>query len=86
MNGKLPNLPASNDEYWESAEVNHFTPQKIAICDTHTKEKYKEGAYKDNEDGTMTCTKCPWGGLIPPGHALVAGKLLVMKPLMPESL
>lgn len=79
MSGKVPNLPASNDEYWTGAEVNHFTPQRIQICTVHTKDKYMKGSYKANGDGTMTCLQCPWGGVIPPQLALVNNKLEVKR-------
>lgn len=61
MISKIPELPKSNDEYWESAETISSIPVRVEICEVHTKEKFMQGKYKDNRDGTVSCIYCPWG-------------------------
>lgn len=76
MNAKIQNLPSSSDEYWEGAEINHFKPVPIRICETHTRERYMEGKYSLNRDGTVSCQYCPWGARLNPKQRLVEGKIV----------
>lgn len=62
----LPNLPPSNDEYWEDSEKIVSKPVSIKICATHTKENwYTHVGYVDNKDGTISCKYCAWGTMMP---------------------
>lgn len=74
---KLPDLPATSDEYWEDAEVYHNRPVSIKICDTHTLESFMQHtSYVDNRDGSVSCKFCPYGGLLGPSLRVLNGRLV----------
>ena len=75
MIGKMQNLPSSTDEYWEGAEINHFTPVSITICPIHTRGTYK-GEYRDNGDGTVSCIYCPYGFKLGSKMRIVENKVI----------
>lgn len=76
MNKNLPELPASSDEYWESGEINHFTPHNIPVCSHHVKGSTK-GEFKDNSDGTVSCLHCPFGLRLGPKMRVIDNKIVV---------
>jgi hypothetical protein len=74
----LPNLPSSNDSFWEGAEKYPATPVSISICPDHTKEKWLEHkGYNYNGDGTISCQMCPWGARINTGKYRVVDGMIV---------
>lgn len=75
MNAHIQNLPQSSDEYWEGSEVNHFSPVSISICPIHTKGTYK-GDYRDEGNGYVTCTYCPYGFRLGSKMRLVKNKVI----------
>ena len=79
----LPNLPNSNDPFWEGAEVYQSRPTPISICPTHTKQNWMSHVgYNDNHDGTISCQLCPWGGRINTGrYRVLDGKIVDLRNL-----
>lgn len=76
---KIPELPNSEDiEFWGEGEVIKAEPKPIPLCG-HTKENYMEGEYKDNGDGTVSCTHCGWGFLRPGYIRVKDGKLVDLR-------
>lgn len=74
MNSQRPSdLPTSdNIEFWGEGEKSTHTPVKVPMCGTHTKENWtKHRGYRRNEDGSISCTKCPWGTLLPGHYRLI---------------
>lgn len=79
---QLPDLPASNDEYWEDAEVIRNEPIDIPICAIHTKGTWMDHiGYIDNKDGTISCDVCPWGTRIPGYLRVHEGKIVDLRSL-----
>lgn len=62
---KIPSLPKSDDEYFESAEKYTSPNMKLPICDTHGKKWLDHVGYVDNHDGTASCKYCSWGFILP---------------------
>ena len=77
MSAKIKDLPNSNDEYWIGSETNHFTPHPIDICSFHTRGSI-EGEFKLNKNGTVSCTRCPYGFKPAPYMRLVESKIVVV--------
>jgi len=79
---KIPELPKSEDDYWDGAEKQLNKPKKIDICETHVKNKWlKHDGYIDNHDGTMSCSYCPWGGVLPGYLRVYKGKIVDLRKL-----
>lgn len=78
---KIPELPKTNDEYWDGAETQLNTPKKIGICDSHFKKFEKHDGYVDNHDGTISCKFCPWGCRLPGYMRLYNGKVVDLRRL-----
>lgn len=63
----LPPLPESKDNFWdgEKETVNLSRADRITVCEAHKKNWVEHIGYVDNKDGTVSCTKCPWGTRLP---------------------
>lgn len=73
------------DELTEEAfdgEVMHHKAQNIALCATHSKEKWltHEG-YVANSDGTISCSLCPWGTPLAGFYRVHEGKVIDLRTL-----
>lgn len=75
MKSNLPPLPPNNNEYWEGERYVCTNPVRVGICTTHTKENWLEGTYIDNKDGSITCSVCPWGTIMPGYLRVIKGKI-----------
>ena len=71
MSVKLPDLPKSDDEYWEGANTSSYTARKVKLCDVHE--------YIDNKDGTTSCTNCPFGVRLPGYLKIHDGKIIDLR-------
>jgi hypothetical protein len=80
MNKKLPDLPPSDDEYWEGAEKQKHPAVRLPICETHTKDNWTtHQGYIDNRDGTFSCRFCGWGGRLPGYLRIWEGKIVDLR-------
>lgn len=79
MPKSLTPLPKSDDNFWDDAEKYVSTPIVLPICKTHGKDWMKHEGYKDNGDGTASCTKCNWGFRIPGYMRILDGKVVDLR-------
>lgn len=77
---KIPELPKSDEDYWDGAEKQLNKPKKIDICESHIKWLRHEG-YRDNGDGTISCKFCPWGTILPGYMRVYKGKIVDLRKL-----
>jgi len=78
----LPDLPASNDEYWEGAEKMSFRSTNVPICKTHTAENWQAHKnYVMGGDGQVHCMFCSWGGLLPGYMRVQDGQIVDLRNL-----
>jgi hypothetical protein len=77
---KIPELPKSDDDYWDGAETSLNTPKPVKICETHTKWQKHKG-YIDNKDGTISCKFCGWGGILPGYMRVYNGEIIDLRRL-----
>ena len=77
---KIPELPKSDDEYWDGAEKQLNRPKRIDICASHVKW-HKHDGYIDNHDGTISCKFCPWGAVLPGYMRVYNGKIVDFRKL-----
>jgi hypothetical protein len=71
----IPQLPKSDDEYFDGAEKYTSSNVKIKLCQTHGKNWMKHVGYVDNGDGTGSCQFCSWGFIIPGFMRIHEGKV-----------
>ena len=82
MKSKLPDLPQSEDKYWEGAETYRFNPIPVNICSTHGKTNWQEHtSYLDNHDGTVSCKFCSFGAKIPGYMKVIEGRIVDLRNL-----
>ncbi len=71
MSVRLPDLPKSDDEYWEGANTFSQKLRPIGLC--------KEHEYIDNKDGTASCKNCPYGIRLPGYMKAYKGKVIDLR-------
>lgn len=80
MSVRLPDLPTSDDEYWEGANTSRHTARSVKMCPDHGKKVWeKHIGYINNNDGTISCTDCPWGTKIPGYYKVLDGKIIDLR-------
>ena len=80
VRNRLPNLPNSNEDFWEGAEKYVNNPRAIKICSDHTKETWmKHKGYIDEGNGFITCQNCSWGAKISGRYRVVDGDIVDLK-------
>lgn len=80
MSARLPDLPTSDDEYWEGAVTSRHTPKSVKLCPDHGRKTWdKHDGYIDNKDGTISCMYCPWGSPIPGYMKIMNGKVIDLR-------
>ena len=80
MSAKLPDLPNSDDEYWEGSNTSHFTPRQVKLCPDHGHKTWdKHEGYINNNDGTISCDRCSWGTRIPGYLRCLNGKIIDLR-------
>ena len=80
MSVRIPDLPGSDDEYWEDANKSHYQPKQVKMCSDHGKKVWdKHDGYINNGDGTISCTDCPWGTKIPGYYRVLDGKIIDLR-------
>jgi hypothetical protein len=79
----LPDLPESQDkEFWSEGESYRNTPVRIPICREHTNEGWQNSrTYRDNHDGSVSCTFCPWGTILAPYYRVHEGRIVDLRTL-----
>jgi len=58
-----------------------FDPKEIPLCKHHTALSWMEGEYINNNDGTVSCTECPWGCRLPGYTRCQDGKIIDLRTL-----
>lgn len=76
---KLPDLPSSNDEFWDGLKVQAIN-RPIPICETHTKERWMQHiGYVQDGIGSISCKYCPWGTRLPGYVRLIDEKIVDLR-------
>lgn len=80
MSVKLPDLPTSDDEYWEGSNTSRHSPRQIKLCSDHGRKTWdKHEGYINNGDGTISCDRCPFGTKIPGYLRVLNGKIVDLR-------
>lgn len=80
MSVKLPDLPTSDNEYWEGANTYHHTPRQVKFCSDHGRKTWdKHDGYINNNDGTVSCNQCGWGTPLPGYMKCHEGKIIDLR-------
>lgn len=69
-------LPKSDDEIFEGGINVPMVNIPLPLCDHRD---FMEGTYKDNNDGTASCTKCSWGFRIPGYMRILNGRVFDLR-------
>lgn len=68
------------DEIQEERESYQTKPVGIDMCSTHTKDNWTDHrGYVQEEDGTIVCSFCPWGTLVPGFYRVVDGRVIDLR-------